>query len=325
MSEKKIFLMGLGSVGRNLLSLIGKDNFSGILGKEFFLVGASDSKSIIFEEEGINPEIVLESKKNKALEAAGTVLKKLPGPDEVDIFVDMSTASKDGAREFNIYKEYLKAGKSVVTSNKSPLANFWPEIMHFAKEGNASILYESTVCGGLPLFNMVRSALPGMEILSFRGIVNLTANYILESMRKGGSKEEAIKNAIKEGFAETDYYDDVSGLDSARKTVIVANSLFGTQLRLKDQKFEGIGSSIEFHENRRKMLISSVRRTSNGVLAESRIEEIESGDKFYSLKEKAMAYEINPKLRSSIFVAEDYDGPVETSLGVLSDILSLLP
>ena len=324
MSKKKVFLLGLGSVGRNLLSLMAKEEFNRTLGQKFILVGAADSKNIIFDERGFSAELVLESKKNKALESTGTALKKLPAPDDVDIFVDMSTASKDGIRELNIYSEYLKAGKSIVTSNKSPLANYWPEIMKLAGEGNGKILYESTVCGGLPLFNMVKSALPGMEILSFRGIVNLTANYILETMRKGGSKEDAIKNAIKEGFAETDYYDDVSGLDSARKTVIVANSLFGTQIRLKDQKFEGIDSNIEFHEKARKMLISSIKRTKNGVLTESRIEDVNGDDQFYSLKEKSMAYEISPRFRSPIFVSEDYDGPVETSMGVLSDIISLL-
>ena len=324
MSKKKVFLLGLGSVGRNLLSLMAKEEFNRTLGQKLILIGAADSKNIIFDERGFSPELVLEAKKNKALDSTGTVLKKLPAPEDVDIFVDMSTASKDGIRELNIYSEYLKAGKSIVTSNKSPLANYWSEIMKLAGEGNGNILYESTVCGGLPLFNMVKSALPGMEILCFRGIVNLTANYILETMRKGGSKEDAIKNAIKEGFAETDYYDDVSGLDSARKTVIVANSLFGTQIRLKDQKFEGIDSNIEFHEKTRKMLISSVKRTKNGVLTESRIEEVNGDDPFYSLKEKSMAYEISPRFRSPIFVSEDYDGPVETSMGVLSDIISLL-
>ncbi len=324
MSEKKIFLMGLGSVGRNLLSLLVNENFHNAVGKKFVLVGAADSRNIIFDEKGFSPELVLESKTNKALDSAGTVQKKLPGADEVDIFVDMSTASKDGKRELSIYSDYLKAGKSVVTSNKSPLANFWPEIMKLAEEGKGSILYESTVCGGLPLFNMVKSALPEMEISSFRGIVNLTANYILENMRRGGTKEEAINNAIKEGFAETDYFDDVSGLDSARKTVIVANSLFGTQLRLKDQKFEGIESGTEFHKGTRKMLISSIKKTQDGVLAQSRIEDVNESDKFYSLKAKAMAYEIKPILRAPIFVSEDYDGPLETSIGVLSDLISLL-
>ena len=72
------------------------------------------------------------------------------------------------------------------------------------------------------------------------------------------------------------------------------------------------------------MLISSVKRTKNGVLTESRIEEVNGDDPFYSLKEKSMAYEISPRFRSPIFVSEDYDGPVETSMGVLSDLISLL-
>ena len=72
------------------------------------------------------------------------------------------------------------------------------------------------------------------------------------------------------------------------------------------------------------MLISSIKKTQDGVLAQSHIEDVNENDKFYSLKEKAMAYEIKPILRAPIFVSEDYDGPLETSMGVLSDLISLL-
>ncbi|MHB1492135.1 MAG: hypothetical protein ACYCSG_07250 [Thermoplasmataceae archaeon] len=323
MSKKRIFILGLGAVGKNLLLNIKNNTMNFNFDEHFRIIGAADSRCIILAEEGISPEKLLSAKMEGDLENAGSKTGVLPSPDEVDILIDASTASKDGLREMNIYKDFLLAGKSVVTSNKSPLANFWPELMNFSKEGKGNIFYESTVCGGLPLFNMVRYSLHGMKIMQFSGIVNLTANYILEIMRRGGRMDEAIQDAIMEGFAETDYSDDVTGLDSARKSIIISNSLFGTEFRLRNLKYEGITPNIEFENGLRKMLLSTVTRRDDEIVVESRIRNVNKNENFYILGPKSMAYELKPSGRSAIFVSEDFDGPVETSLGVLSDIITL--
>ncbi|MHB8360419.1 MAG: hypothetical protein ACYDAO_04550 [Thermoplasmataceae archaeon] len=323
MNKSRIFILGIGSVGKNLLNLMQTDSFYNNFSNRFTIVGAADSKHIIETNKGVRASDILQSKSDGNLSKIGIELDTIPDPDSVDILVDMSSASKDGKREAQIYKEYLKEGKSVVTANKSPLANFWPEIMEWKREGGGEIRFEATVCGGLPLFNMIKSSLSELKMIYFNGLVNLTSNYVLESMRSGGSIDNAINDAIRDGFAEADYSDDLSGLDSARKTVIVSNALFHTKLRLKDLKYEGIKPDIEFQHGIRTMLLSSIKEENGKVISESMLEQIGPQSKFFGLGPKAMAYELKASGRASIFVSEDFDGPIETSMGVFSDILSL--
>lgn len=123
----------------------------------------------------------------------------------------------------------LRAGKSVVTSNKEVVANFGEVLLAEAKARGLRYLFEASVGGGIPIIRAMTTSLSGNDIVSVDGILNGTTNYILTEMNeKGASMEEALEEAQRLGYAERDPSADIDGVDAARKICILAALAFGT-------------------------------------------------------------------------------------------------
>lgn len=121
----------------------------------------------------------------------------------------------------------LKAGKSVVTSNKACVDKYGAELEKVAVENGAVYLYEASVGGGIPIIAPLKDCFHGDDIVRVAGILNGTTNYILTHMQADGkSLEEALKTAQELGFAEADPHADLAGLDAARKIAILAGIAF---------------------------------------------------------------------------------------------------
>ena len=159
---------------------------------------------------------------------------------EVSVVAEMMGGSHP-AYDFTL--ACLKAGKSVVTSNKEVVANFGTELLAVAKENGVSYLFEASVGGGIPIIRPLREDLSSNNVNSISGILNGTTNYILTRMdREGASFEDVLKDAQRLGYAEANPAADVEGLDAARKIVILAAMAFGKRVNPKDILCEGITS-----------------------------------------------------------------------------------
>ena len=135
----------------------------------------------------------------------------------------------------------LKAGKSVVTSNKEVVATFGTELLAVAKENGASYLFEASVGGGIPIIRPLREDLASNNVTAISGILNGTTNYILTKMdAEGASFADVLKDAQRLGYAEANPAADVEGLDAARKIVILAAMAFGKRLNPNTILCEGI-------------------------------------------------------------------------------------
>ena len=125
----------------------------------------------------------------------------------------------------------LKAGKSVVTSNKEVVANFGAELLELAREKGVSYLFEASVGGGIPIIRPLQTDLASNKILAVSGILNGTTNFILTKMiREGADFADVLKEAQRLGYAEANPAADVEGLDAARKITILAALSFGVLL-----------------------------------------------------------------------------------------------
>jgi len=168
----------------------------------------------------------------------------------------------------------LKAGKSVVTSNKEVVANFGDELLAVAKESNVRYLFEASVGGGIPIIRPLANDLAANRVLSIDGILNGTTNYILTQMgTTGASFADALKEAQAKGYAEANPAADVDGVDAARKITILAALSYGilldpnkiyaegiTKISTEDMKIaEALGYSIK--------LIGHCEKVDNKVLA----------------------------------------------------------
>lgn len=135
----------------------------------------------------------------------------------------------------------LKAGKSVVTSNKEVVAKFGTELLATARENNVRYLFEASVGGGIPIIRPMVNDLAANDIESVSGILNGTTNYILTQMDKNGTDFAlALKDAQAKGYAEANPTADVEGIDAARKIVILASLAFGKLINPELIYAEGI-------------------------------------------------------------------------------------
>ena len=135
----------------------------------------------------------------------------------------------------------LKAGKSVVSSNKELVATHGYDLLQLAKANGVSYLFEASVGGGIPVLRPLMTCLQGNELQEVTGILNGTTNYILTRMiRAGLTFEQALKEAQDNGYAEKDPTADVDGHDACRKICILAALSFGQHVYPDQVCAEGI-------------------------------------------------------------------------------------
>lgn len=135
----------------------------------------------------------------------------------------------------------LKAGKSVVTSNKALVAEYGAELMETAVENQCNFFFEASVGGGIPVIRPLYTCLTPDVVTEITGILNGTTNYILTEMnQKGVSFEEALKKAQELGYAERDPSADVEGGDACRKIAILSSIAMGRKVVFTDIHMEGI-------------------------------------------------------------------------------------
>lgn len=184
--------------------------------------------------------------RKREVEVPGHMLSKDPqdviGDPEISIVVEL-IGGEEPAR--SIILRALEAGKHVVTANKALLASHGNEILEAAEQNGVDVAFEGSVCGGIPIIRALKEGLSANKILSMRGIVNGTSNYILTEMTKGGGDfQSALRQAQSMGYAEADPSLDIEGIDAAHKLAILSALAYGTKIHFREIYVEGI-SNIE--------------------------------------------------------------------------------
>jgi homoserine dehydrogenase len=135
----------------------------------------------------------------------------------------------------------LNSGADVVTANKAVLANYGPELFEAAEQVGAQLYYEAAVGGAIPIIRPLRDSLAGDRVKRILGIVNGTTNFILDRMDvHGDDLADALTEATRLGYAETDPTADIEGYDAAQKAAILASLAFHTTMPLDAVYREGI-------------------------------------------------------------------------------------
>src|SRR3954468_11553516 len=188
---------------------------------------------------------------------------------EVDIVVEL-IGGYTVAKELQL--EAIKNGKHVVTANKALLATHGNEIFAAAQKKAVMVAFEAAVAGGVPIIKALREGLSANRIEWIAGIINGTSNFILSEMReKGLGFEAALKDAQKNGYAETDPTFDIEGIDAAHKLTILSALAFGIPMQFKRAYTEGIAKltqqDIKYAEELgyRIKLLGITKRTEKGI------------------------------------------------------------
>ena len=167
---------------------------------------------------------------------------------ENDPQVDIVVETIGGAKiALDFTTRALKAGKSVVTSNKELVATHGYELLQLARANGCSYLFEASVGGGIPILRPLTSCLAANELEQVTGILNGTTNYILTRMiRAGLTFDQALAEAQANGYAEKDPTADVDGHDACRKICILAALAFGRHVYPDQVPTQGIrGVTLE--------------------------------------------------------------------------------
>ena len=242
----RLVLIGFGAVGQGLAKLLIKQRQ---LMKDLAIrpkvVAIADSRGAVSNEKGLNLEATLRTKYEKGTVAehkTDTLALDVIREVEADVVIETTpTNFKTGEPGLSHIKAALQSKKSVITSNKGPLARAFHALLELARHNNVYLKFSGAVGGGTPILDFGRACSKGDRIIGLEGILNATTNLILTEMEQNNlTFEEALRVAQREGYAEADASLDVEGFDAAVKLVIIVNSLMSQRPTVKDVKITGI-------------------------------------------------------------------------------------
>ncbi len=227
LSENKVlhvFLVGTGLIGKALMKMIAHQQHKLLNNNELDVQihGMANSRYMAFHEDGFDlkhPHELSETDEPMDMDKFITKMEEMNFSNSV--FVDC-TASQVVA---DTYARILEAKVAIVTPNKkansSSMANY-RALKRIAKRRGVKFLYETNVAAGLPVINTLQDLmLSGDKVIRIEAVLSGSMNFIFSELENGGPFSEVVKIAKEKGYTEPDPRDDLSGMDVARKILIL--------------------------------------------------------------------------------------------------------
>ncbi len=350
--QVEIILIGCGLVGDAFLKQIQKQQ--SFLEKQNISIkvcGIVNSKGALLKEDGINLEnyqqllsTELESFNHEKLKAFRQHSNMI-NPIIVDCTSSTSIAEA--------YLGFFEAGYHIVAANKKANTlsmQYYQKLKTKAIQTNRQFNYETNVGAGLPVIDTFRNLIrAGDTLVKFEGILSGSMSYIFGKLDEGLPLSEAVIRAKSKGFTEPDPRDDLSGMDIARKVLIVAREA-GLDLELRDVKIDSLLTeeleeckSVDEFMQKLPSLDDSIQNLCNQAQSENavlryigtvedskctvKIEKVANTSALYSVKcgENAISF-FSQYYQPIPMVLRGYGAGADvTAAGIFSDVVKILP
>ena len=307
--QLNVFITGVGNVGERLVEQIKQQNkyLKDHLKINIRVAGLSNSRTMIFDETGLN----LKDWKTQLAKGEKASLQDFFENTKAlnlrnSIFVDV-TANKDIA---DLYAQYLRQSIAIVACNKIACSsdyNNYKELKRLSLKYNAPFLFETNVGAGLPVIDTLNNLIAsGDKVNSIQAVLSGSLNFVFNNFNDKTKFYDVVKQAGAAGYTEPDPRIDLSGVDVARKILILAresgiemnledidNTSFLSASGLKSDTVEDFYNTLIADEAHYQSLYASskanhcqlkyVAKLDNGKASVS-LQEIPEGHPFYNLE-----------------------------------------
>jgi len=223
--QLNVFITGIGNVGEKLIEQIQQQHefLKKNLKLDVRIVGMANSKKMVFKPEGIDLNNWASLFHYADISSLDGFLNEIITLNlRNSIFVDI-TANENVS---DMYASYLKNSVAVIACNKIACSNtyeHYKNLKDLSLKFNVPFLFETNVGAGLPIINTLNNLIAsGDKVTSIQAVLSGSLNFIFNNFNDGTNFHDIVKRAQFEGYTEPDPRIDLSGIDVARKLLILA-------------------------------------------------------------------------------------------------------